>query len=133
MTLTGGTEESEVISLFFYIKVIVIWVMKPCSLVVTYIAGMCCLFKVQATLKMKAAHPSKTLVRIYHYSVHIPQGITLIFTAVRCSKSLIICAYNSSQLFLACCVAFQTEYPHTHADTVYKLDVTAEISITFNQ
>ena len=45
--------------------------MKPCSLVVTYIAGMCCLFKVEATLKKKVAHPSETLVlvRIYRYNV----------------------------------------------------------------
>jgi hypothetical protein len=69
MTLTGGTEESEVLPLSFYIKMIVDWVMKPCSLVVTYIAGMCCLFKVEATLKKKAAHPSETLVRIYCYNV----------------------------------------------------------------
>lgn len=33
----------------------VVCVMTPCILIVTYIAGICCLFKVKATLKMKAA------------------------------------------------------------------------------
>jgi hypothetical protein len=71
MRLTRGTEKSEVLPVSFYIKMIVVWVMKLCSSVVTYIAGMCCLFEVEATLKMKAAHPSETLVlvRIYRYNV----------------------------------------------------------------
>jgi len=43
-----GKEESKMLPLSFYIKMIVIWVMKPCSLVVTYIAGMCCLFKIKS-------------------------------------------------------------------------------------
>jgi hypothetical protein len=69
MRLTEVTQESKVLPPSFYIKIIVDWVMKPCSLVFTYIAGMCCLFKVEATLKKKAAHPSETLVCIYCYNV----------------------------------------------------------------
>jgi len=69
MRLTEGTEESEVLPLSFYIKIIVDWFMKLCSMVFTNIAGMCCLFKVEATLKKKAAHPSETLVCIYCYNV----------------------------------------------------------------